>query len=97
MARYYELLLNGQVFSKAISTDLRRFFSHYPKPFGTICAQRYAMAGKGGSVVWTRPPKHYAMMGWSLGPVTGKLITELISGQPTSLALDALSPERRFT
>jgi len=39
----------------------------------------------------------HAMMGWSLGPVTGKLITELISGQPTSLALDALSPERRFT
>jgi D-amino-acid dehydrogenase len=39
----------------------------------------------------------HAMMGWSLGPVTGKLITELISGRPTSLPLDALSPERRFT
>ncbi len=39
----------------------------------------------------------HAMMGWSLGPVTGKLISELISGQPTSLSLDALSPERRFT
>lgn len=39
----------------------------------------------------------HAMMGWSLGPVTGKLISEVISGQPTSMSLDALSPERRFT
>ena len=39
----------------------------------------------------------HAMMGWSLGPVTGKLISELISGRPASLSLGALSPERRFT
>ena len=39
----------------------------------------------------------HAMMGWSLGPVTGKLISEVISGRPTSMSLDALSPERRFT
>ena len=38
----------------------------------------------------------HAMMGWSLGPVTGKLIAELISEQPTSMSLKDLHPERRF-
>jgi D-amino-acid dehydrogenase len=38
----------------------------------------------------------HAMMGWSLGPVTGKLISEIISGKPTSLSLKELHPERRF-
>jgi D-amino-acid dehydrogenase len=38
----------------------------------------------------------HAMMGWSLGPVTGKLISEIISGRPTSLNLNPLHPERRF-
>lgn len=38
----------------------------------------------------------HAMMGWSLGPVTGKLISEIISGKPTSLSLNELHPERRF-
>ncbi|MDG1572438.1 FAD-dependent oxidoreductase [Robiginitalea sp. M366] len=38
----------------------------------------------------------HAMMGWSLGPITGKLISEIVSGRPTSMALDALHPDRRF-
>lgn len=38
----------------------------------------------------------HAMMGWSLGPVTGKLIAEIISGKATSLSLEGLHPERRF-
>ncbi|WP_222983997.1 NAD(P)/FAD-dependent oxidoreductase [Flagellimonas meishanensis] len=38
----------------------------------------------------------HAMMGWSLGPVTGKLVTELISGQKTSLDLSPFDPERKF-
>ncbi|NAS11906.1 NAD(P)/FAD-dependent oxidoreductase [Poritiphilus flavus] len=38
----------------------------------------------------------HAMMGWSLGPATGKLIAELIDGQKTSMALDGFHPERRF-
>ncbi|TNF77247.1 MAG: FAD-dependent oxidoreductase [Bacteroidetes bacterium] len=38
----------------------------------------------------------HAMMGWSLGPVTGKLISEIISGKTTSLSLNGLHPERRF-
>lgn len=38
----------------------------------------------------------HAMMGWSLGPVTGKLITEIISGNKPSMDLKAFNPERRF-
>ncbi|WP_445384577.1 NAD(P)/FAD-dependent oxidoreductase [Robiginitalea sp. IMCC44478] len=38
----------------------------------------------------------HAMMGWSLGPITGKLITELISGKPTSMDIKPFEPERRF-
>lgn len=38
----------------------------------------------------------HAMMGWSLGPVTGKLISEIIDGTKPSLNLDAYAPLRRF-
>lgn len=38
----------------------------------------------------------HAMMGWSLGPVTGKLITEIISGTRPSMSLAAFGPERKF-
>lgn len=38
----------------------------------------------------------HAMMGWSLGPVTGKLISEIVSEKPFSMALDAFNPDRRF-
>jgi len=33
-------------------------------------------------------------MGLSLGPATGKLISELASNQPTSIKMDAFNPER---
>jgi D-amino-acid dehydrogenase len=36
------------------------------------------------------------MMGWSLGPATGKLVSELISNQQTSMAIDPFSPERKY-
>lgn len=36
----------------------------------------------------------HAMMGWSLGPATGKLVSELISQQQPSLSLSPFSPER---
>ena len=36
----------------------------------------------------------HAMMGMSLGPVTGKLMAEVLSGEPPEIALDALSPDR---
>ena len=38
----------------------------------------------------------HSMMGWSLGPATGKLVTELISNQQTSMAIDQFSPERKY-
>ena len=38
----------------------------------------------------------HSMMGWSLGPATGKLITELISGQKTSLDLSPFAVERKY-
>lgn len=38
----------------------------------------------------------HAMMGWSLGPATGKLVSEIISNKKTSLHLDAFHPERKF-
>ncbi|MBK0379648.1 NAD(P)/FAD-dependent oxidoreductase [Mucilaginibacter segetis] len=36
----------------------------------------------------------HGMMGLSLGPATGKLITELITGKPTSMPLTAFDPGR---
>ncbi|TMU56281.1 NAD(P)/FAD-dependent oxidoreductase [Flagellimonas algicola] len=38
----------------------------------------------------------HAMMGWSLGPATGKLITELISGSKPSMDISPFLPERKF-
>lgn len=38
----------------------------------------------------------HAMMGWSLGPATGKLIAEIVGEQPTSLDLTPFAPGRRF-
>ena len=38
----------------------------------------------------------HAMMGWSLGPATGKLVSEIVDGRNTSMNIDAFSPDRRF-
>lgn len=38
----------------------------------------------------------HAMMGWSLGPATGKLVCELISEQKPSLDLSPYVPGRKF-
>lgn len=39
----------------------------------------------------------HAMMGWSLGPATGKLVSEIIEGKKTSMSIDAFLPSRKFT
>jgi D-amino-acid dehydrogenase len=39
----------------------------------------------------------HAMMGWSLGPLTGKLVSQLISNKKTELDIAAFNPERKFT
>ncbi|PTX63026.1 D-amino-acid dehydrogenase [Kordia periserrulae] len=36
----------------------------------------------------------HAMMGWSLGPATGKLVSELIGAKPTSMKLEGFEVER---
>lgn len=38
----------------------------------------------------------HAMMGWSLGPATGKLVSELLSGTKTAMNIAAFSPDRSF-
>ncbi|MBO0353239.1 FAD-dependent oxidoreductase [Muricauda ruestringensis] len=38
----------------------------------------------------------HAMMGWSLGPATGKLVTEIISGAKTSMDISPIDPLRKF-
>ncbi len=38
----------------------------------------------------------HAMMGWSTGPATGKLVSEIISEKNLSLNLDPFNPNRKF-
>ncbi|MHA7058780.1 NAD(P)/FAD-dependent oxidoreductase [Aquimarina sp. M1] len=38
----------------------------------------------------------HAMMGWSMGPATGKLVSEIISDKKPSLNLEVYHPDRRF-
>lgn len=38
----------------------------------------------------------HAMMGWSLGPVTGKLVSEILDNKKTSLDIQPFSVERKF-
>ena len=38
----------------------------------------------------------HAMMGWSLGPATGKLISEIIGEKKTTMDISAFEPSRRF-
>ncbi|QXP53067.1 MULTISPECIES: NAD(P)/FAD-dependent oxidoreductase [Flavobacteriaceae] len=38
----------------------------------------------------------HAMMGWSLGPATGKLVSEIISEKKTTLDLSPFNPDRKF-
>ncbi len=38
----------------------------------------------------------HAMMGWSLGPATGKLVSEIISEQKPTLDMNPFHPDRKF-
>jgi D-amino-acid dehydrogenase len=38
----------------------------------------------------------HAMMGWSLGPATGKLVSEIIDNKKTSMDISAFNPSRKF-
>lgn len=38
----------------------------------------------------------HAMMGWSLGPATGKLISQTLLNQQLAMSIDAFHPDRKF-
>lgn len=38
----------------------------------------------------------HAMMGWSLGPATGKLVSEIIDGKKSSIDISVFDPNRKF-
>jgi D-amino-acid dehydrogenase len=38
----------------------------------------------------------HAMMGWSLGPATGKLVSEIMEDKKTTMSIDAFRPDRSF-
>ncbi|MEZ4817406.1 MAG: FAD-dependent oxidoreductase [Flavobacteriaceae bacterium] len=38
----------------------------------------------------------HAMMGWSMGPATGKLVSEIILEKKVSMNIDAFHPDRKF-
>ncbi len=52
--------------------------------------------GKSASINNLTIATGHAMMGWSLGPATGKLVSELIDDKKTSMNIAAFSPERTF-
>jgi D-amino-acid dehydrogenase len=52
--------------------------------------------GKSASIKNLTIATGHAMMGWSLGPATGKLVSELINDKKTSMNIAAFSPERTF-
>lgn len=66
MATYYERLHARQVISPAVSRDLLAFFARHPKAFSHEYREAFRFGGKGGNILWTRPPQHYSMMGWGL-------------------------------
>lgn len=39
----------------------------------------------------------HAMMGWSLGPATGKLVSEIIADKKLSMDIQAFHPDRKFS
>lgn len=52
--------------------------------------------GKSDSVKNLTFATGHAMMGWSLGPATGKLVSEIIGEQKLSMNIDAFAPSRKF-
>ena len=52
--------------------------------------------GKSASIKNLTIATGHAMMGWSLGPATGKLVSEVLGGKKTSMDISAFNPERTF-
>lgn len=52
--------------------------------------------GKSSNIINLTIATGHAMMGWSLGPATGKLVSELLTDNKTSMNIAAFSPNRIF-
>lgn len=52
--------------------------------------------GKGNKIRNLTFATGHAMMGWSLGPATGKLVSEIISDKRPGMDIDGFSPDRKF-
>lgn len=52
--------------------------------------------GKSGTCKNLTIATGHAMMGWTMGTSTGKLVSEIISDQKPSLSLEAYHPDRKF-
>ncbi len=52
--------------------------------------------GKSNSIANLTFATGHAMMGWSLGPATGKFVTEIIDGKKTSMNISPFAPIRKF-
>ncbi|SHJ93509.1 D-amino-acid dehydrogenase [Maribacter aquivivus] len=52
--------------------------------------------GKSSNIINLTIATGHAMMGWSLGPATGKLVSELLTDNKTSMNIAAFSPNRTF-
>lgn len=55
-----------------------------------------AYIGKSSKCINLTIATGHAMMGWSMGPGTGKLVSEIVSDKKLSLDLQMFDPDRRF-
>lgn len=69
---------------------------------GVACGLRPVSAdglpyiGKSGKCSNLTIASGHAMMGWSMGPGTGKLVSEIISDKKTTINISAFHPDRKF-
>jgi hypothetical protein len=66
MAAFYEQLFAEEVVSKRVSRQLLDALSQHATSFSDDWRDAFTFSGQEGSILWTRPPHHYGMMGWAL-------------------------------
>ena len=82
---YYPGLKISQAEKDAASSGLRPVSPDGLPYIGFVAAYKNVLAATG-----------HAMMGWSLGPGTGKIIGQLIAGQTPEIDLKAFDPNRKL-
>ena len=80
ISQFYQLLTQGKVLSPAINAELITFLESQPRDFSLHLQDSHQLFGQGGNLHWTRPQKHFSMMGWAG-------YTSLSSGQPVTLCV----------